>query len=64
LKTIDVLADPAIIAQPNPTIAELHSMVIKALGMDQTLESIIKRLDKLCWFFLVPMRWMGTGNLF
>lgn len=31
----------------HPVFDELHSMVIKALGMDQILESIIKRLGKL-----------------
>jgi len=31
----------------HPIFDELHSMVIKALGMDHVLESIIKRLGKL-----------------
>ncbi len=31
----------------HPVFDELHSMVIKALGMDQILESIIKRLGNL-----------------
>jgi hypothetical protein len=31
----------------HPVFEELHSMVAKALGMDQILESIIKRLGKL-----------------
>nr|WP_321467056.1 winged helix-turn-helix domain-containing protein [uncultured Desulfobulbus sp.] len=33
--------------QQHPLFSELHSMVKKALGMDQILESIIKRLGNL-----------------
>ena len=37
----------------HPVFAELHSMVIKALGMDQILESIVKRLGRLEKAFLI-----------
>lgn len=37
----------------HPIFNELHSMVIKALGMDQILESIIKRLGNLEKAFLI-----------
>lgn len=37
----------------HPLFNELHSMVLKALGMDQILESIIKRLGELEIAFLV-----------
>jgi len=37
----------------HPIFQELHSMVTKALGMDQVLESIIKRLGNLQQAFLI-----------
>jgi hypothetical protein len=37
----------------HPIFDELHSMVIKAFGMDQVLDSIIKRLGKLQKAFLI-----------
>ena len=39
--------------QEHPLFTELHSMVKKALGMDQILESIIKRLGQLHKAFLI-----------
>jgi len=39
--------------QEHPLFNELHSMVKKALGMDQILESIIKRLGHLQQAFLI-----------
>ncbi|MDD2465965.1 MAG: winged helix-turn-helix domain-containing protein [Desulfobulbus sp.] len=37
----------------HPLFSELHSMVKKALGMDEILESIIKRLGRLQQAFLI-----------
>ena len=46
----------------HPIFTELHSMVIKAFGIDQVLESIVKRLGKLKKAILIDDYAEGKDN--